>query len=130
MTSPRTRFIRTAAAIGGLSAAGALLVPGIASADPGPAGPLVNTTCTFAQVDAALHDKAPQVAQRLDENPDRKALVQQFFDLSIDQRGPALDQFLANNPQAQELRDRAQSGPYAEQVRQTVADIADTCHNY
>jgi len=130
MTSPRTRFIRTAVAIGGLSAAGALLLPGIASADPAPAGPLVNSTCTFAQIDAALHDKAPQVAQRLDDHPDRKAKLEQFFDLAVDQRGPALDTFLANHPRAQELRDRAQSGPFADQIRQKVQEIADTCHNY
>ncbi|MFH5232310.1 hemophore-related protein [Antrihabitans spumae] len=128
------RMIRMLPAVLATSAAlatGALLAPGTAVADPASAaGPLLQTTCSFDQIDAALHDRAPQVANNLDANPDRKDMLRQFFALPVDQRQAALDAYLAANPDLQAQRDQLRSGPYADQIAAKAAEIADTCHSY
>ncbi len=69
MNVSRARLHLGIAAAGTLAAAA--LVPGIASADPADtdSARLVNSTCSFAQIDAAMHDVTPQLAARLDQHP-------------------------------------------------------------
>ena len=82
----------------GLAAGAALLVPATASADPtGMVGPLLNSSCSFAQVDAALHDQAPQMAAILDANPDQKAELKAKFDQPVEQRQAEFQQYLAQH---------------------------------
>ncbi|MFI6046185.1 hemophore-related protein [Nocardia sp. NPDC051321] len=117
-----------ALAAGGLATVAVLLSPAIASAGPMElAGPLLNSDCSFTQVDAALHDKAPQLAKMLDANPSQKAELQRKFDQPVEQRRAELQQAIDNNPDAVE---QAQNDPRYGQLRQTIQAVADSCHNY
>ncbi|WP_227984474.1 hemophore-related protein [Nocardia spumae] len=118
----------TTLTMAGLAAGAALLVPATASADPtGLAAPLLNSTCSFAQVDAALHDKAPQLASILDANPDQKAELKAKFDQPVEQRRAEFQQYLAEHPDEAQ---RAQQDPRAGGMSQTIQEVADSCHNY
>ncbi|PXX61544.1 hemophore-related protein [Nocardia tenerifensis] len=129
MTSTRTRLLRAAVALGGLTAAGALLLPATASAQPG-CGELLESTCTFAQVDAALHAQFPDIAARLDAHPERKAKLQEFLNLPVDQRKQRVQQFLDTHPDAKARLDKHRDSPKAQERLQKLHTIADTCHNY
>ncbi|MCX5042235.1 hemophore-related protein [Aldersonia sp. NBC_00410] len=129
MTTTRTRFARAALTTAGLAVAGAFLLPGTASAAPAD-NPLLQTTCSFAQVDAAAHHVAPHLAQRLDAHPDRKAKVAQFFDKTPAERAEAAQQFLDKHPQAKQRIEDGKSHPRFGEFKDKARQIADTCHNY
>jgi hemophore-related protein len=127
MLSLRSRLAATVASVGGLAAAAALLIPGVAAADPTDlVAPLLNSTCSFDQVDRALHAKDPQLAGMLDANPDQKAQLKQKFDEPIAQRQAEVQQYLAQHPEA----NQAQNDPRASGLQQTIQSVADSCHNY
>ncbi|WP_433602587.1 hemophore-related protein [Nocardia sp. CA-135953] len=130
MTYTRTGFVRTAVALGGLLAAGALLVPGTASAQPGIGGGLIETTCSFAQVDAAIHAEAPKLAERLDSHPDRKAKLQEFLGLPVEQRKQRAQQWIDNHPNARTKIEEKRNSPEGQQRIDKLRQIANTCHNY
>ncbi|MBB5913058.1 hemophore-related protein [Nocardia transvalensis] len=128
MTSLRTRLTGTVLTVGGIATAAALLVPGTASADPTDmVAPLLNSDCTFTQVDAALHDKNPQLASMLDANPQQKAMLQQKFDQPVEQRRAELQQYAQEHPDEAQ---RAQNDPRADGLKQTMQEVADSCHSY
>src|SRR5690606_38523083 len=80
-------FGLTTLTLGAAAAATAFLSPAVASAGPMEmAEPLLTSDCSFAQVDAALHDQAPELAAMLDANPDAKAQLQAKFDQPVEQR--------------------------------------------
>ncbi|PPJ34176.1 hemophore-related protein [Nocardia nova] len=121
-------FAATTLTAAGLAAGAALLVPATASADPTElVAPLLNSTCSFAQVDAALHDKAPQLASILDNNPDQKAELKAKFDQPVEQRRAEFQQYLAQHPDEAQ---RAQQDPRAAGLSSTIQEVADSCHNY
>ena len=121
----------TMIAAAGFAVIGAFVAPAAASADPiDLVGPLVNSTCSFAQIDAALHATAPDVAADLDQYPDRKAQLENFFSLPIAQRQSMIQMFLANNPDAAAQGEAAANGPQSADIKQKAQKIADTCHNY
>ncbi|MBF6189628.1 hemophore-related protein [Nocardia implantans] len=124
-----TRIVRATLALGGLLAAGALLVPATASAQPQPGG-LLETTCSFAQIDAAVHAQFPDAAARLDAHPDRKAKLQEFLSLPVEQRKQRAKEFLDQHPQAKSRFEERRNSPEAQQHREKFRVIADTCHNY
>ena len=122
------RPARTALATGGVATVAMLLSPAIASADPTElVGPLLTSDCSFAQVDAALHDKSPQLASMLDANPTQKAELQRKFDQPVDQRRAELQQAIQDNPDAAQ---QAENDPRTAQLRDTIQAVADSCHNY
>ncbi|MBU3061287.1 hemophore-related protein [Nocardia sp. NEAU-G5] len=128
MTTLRSRLAGTVAAAGGLAVAAALLFPGVAAADPTDLmAPLLNSTCSFDQVDRALHAKDPQLAQMLDANPSQKAMLKQQFDQPPAQRKAEVQQYLAQHPEAKQ---QAQNSPQAGSMQQTIQAVADSCHNY
>jgi hemophore-related protein len=128
MISLRPRLARTVLTVGGLTTAAALLLPGIAAADPTDLmAPLLNTTCSFDQVNRALHDKNSQLASTLDANPGIKAQLQQKFNEPIPQRRAEFQQYLAQNPGAAQ---QAENDPRASNIEQTIQSVADSCHNY
>ncbi len=128
MISPRSRLAGIALTVGGLTTAAALLAPGIAAADPTDMmAPLLNTTCSFDQVDRALHAKNPQLASILDQNPNMKAQLKQKFNEPPAQRRAEVQQYLAQNPNAAQ---QAQNDPRSGQLQQTMQAVADSCHNY
>lgn len=108
-----TSLARLAAAVGGLALA-ATAGAGIATAGPDDAA--VNTTCTYPQVAAAIHDQSPSAAGLFDSTP----VAQQF-----------LQQFMASPPpQRQQMLDQARVIPEAAQFVGLIQPLANTCHNY
>ncbi|TDH54489.1 hemophore-related protein [Mycobacterium eburneum] len=88
---------------------------GIASADPD-LGPIVNTTCSYPQVVAALKAQDPAAAAQFNSSP-----MQQNF----------LRQFLAANPdQRQQLADQLASTPGADQNLAIIQGVFNTCNNF
>ena len=101
----------------------------VASADPGD-GPLIETTCSYAQLMAALQVEAPEASARLAEHPDAQAKLQQFVALPVDQRKQSLQQFLDRNPDVRANIDQKRNTPEGQAKIQMLAGIAATCHNY
>ena len=88
---------------------------GAASADPD-LGPIVNTTCNYSQVVAALNAQNPAAAGNLNSSP----IAQSY-----------LRQFLAAPPsQRQAMAQQAMSTPGAAQQFGLVQQVAATCNNF
>lgn len=103
---------RLAAGIGGLLlAAGA---PGFASADP--MDPVINTTCTYPQVLAALNAQDPAAAAQFDASPVAQGWLNQFL--------------AAAPPQRQQMIDQAQSSPAGQPYVGVMIRVANTCKNF
>ncbi|MFC9788818.1 hemophore-related protein [Rhodococcus sp. NPDC127528] len=131
MRTPTSRSVRGALLVAGLASAGALLLPGPASADAvSPAQPLLQTSCSFAQVDAALQANAPKLAQRLDKHPKLEAKLTALLAKPADQRQQAVDDFTAKHPKLAQRLEQARTGPNADKINARIATVADTCHNY
>ncbi|MEV6774470.1 hemophore-related protein [Nocardia sp. NPDC051030] len=121
----RTGAVLGAGAIATLAVA---LLPGTASAAPSDlVAPLLNSTCTFTQVDAALHAKAPALASLLDQNPAQKAELQAKFDQPLAQRQAEFDAYVRDNPDA---ANSATSDPRAGGIAASIQAVADSCHDY
>lgn len=103
-----------AVTLGGLAVA-IPLSAGVASAQPD-LGPIINTTCSYDQVIAALNDQHPDLAAQFAEQPSGQQAVRSFLRSSPQQR-QATVAFLQGNPTAQ-----AYFGP--------ISDVAHTCNNY
>lgn len=118
--------VKEAATVGGL----ALIVwfgpaVGAASAQPD-LGPLINTTCSYEQIVAALNVQAPDLAQQLSSHPQAQSKLKQFLALPTDQRQQQVQQILAAHPQWQNRIDENAGTPRGQQIMQ----VANTCHNY
>lgn len=88
--------------------------------------PLVDTTCSYEQVVAALNAEAPDLASMLGTYPQAQTKLRQFLALPTDQREQKIQQGLAANPQLQ-----AKSGtPEGQQRIQQVTQVANSCQNY
>lgn len=122
-------FAKSAVAIGGLMTAVLITPAWIASAEPGE-GPLIETTCSYAQLEAALQVEAPEASARLAERPDAQAKLQGLIALPVDQRRQRLQQFLDRNPDVRAKIDEKRGTPEGQEKIQMLARIADTCHNY
>ena len=105
---------RLAVAVGGLAlslTAGA----GVASADPD-LGPIVNTTCSYPQVIAALNAQDPAAAAQFNSSPMAQS---------------ALQQFLASPPSKRlAMAQRMQSSPRAQQYFGLIQQVVATCNNF
>ncbi|WP_225727853.1 MULTISPECIES: hemophore-related protein [unclassified Nocardia] len=124
----RSRTTLAALATGGIATVTVLLGPGIAAADPtSMIAPLLDTTCSFDQVDKALHAKAPLLANMLDNNPAQKAEIQQKFNLPPDQRRAELQKAIDANPDAAA---QAENDPRAAGIAEQLRQVAAACHNY
>lgn len=101
--------------LGGLAVAFPLSA-GVASAQPQPdLGPIINTTCTYGQVMAALSEQYPDLAAELaQQRADR--IVMSFLASSIPERRATVA-MLQNSPTVQ-----AYFTP--------ISDVANTCNNY
>ncbi|WP_280269088.1 hemophore-related protein [Nocardia wallacei] len=127
-----TRFAQVSV-LAAVAFAGVVVASGTASAQPGERHPLADSTCSAAQVEAAMRDHAPGFAAYLDEHPDRRVQFQRMFDAPPEQRKMI-------------IRERGQGGPelpdgpgrvifrdddprFADMPRQ-MRVVADTCHGY
>ncbi|WP_067564753.1 hemophore-related protein [Nocardia acidivorans] len=126
MTSISTLYgIGAAVAIGGLAAGAALFGAGAASADPmGDIEPLLRSSCSFAQVDAALHRVAPETAAQLDAVPAQKAALRNAYDQPVEQRRAAFEQLIAEQ---QRMGMTAQAD---QEFGGKLSQVVDTCHQY
>jgi hemophore-related protein len=88
---------------------------GIAFAGPD-LGPIVNTTCSYPQVMAALNAQDPAAATQFNASPFAQS---------------ALQQFLAAPPSRRmAMAQQAASSPGAQQYFGLVQQVATTCNNY
>ncbi len=107
-------WTRLGVAVGGL-ALSLTVGAGIASADPD-LGPIVNTTCSYPQVMAALNAQDPAAAAQFNASP-----VAQSY----------LRKFLASPPSQREaMAQQIASSPGAQQKFGLIQQVAATCNNY
>jgi hemophore-related protein len=105
---------RLAVAVASL-ALSSIVAAATASADPD-LGPIVNTTCNYGQVMAALNAQDPAAAAQLNASPFAQS---------------ALRQFLAAPPsQRMTMAQQAESSPRAQQYFGLVQSVAATCNNF
>jgi hemophore-related protein len=122
----RHRTMTVAIALLGLgSVAGA----GVASAQPD-LSPLINTTCSYQQVTAALGAQAPDLAAELSKYPPAQAKLQRFLAAPVDARQTMVQQALAAHPQWQNTIDGKAGTSQGRQVQSELLAVAGTCNNY
>ncbi len=121
-------MLRAILGLGGLAAAVSLMSATSASAQP--AGPLIETTCNHAQIEAALQVEAPEASARLAEHPDAQAKMQELLGLPIDQRKQRVQAFLDRNPDVAAKIEQRRNSPEGQDKLQKMRRVADTCHNY
>jgi hemophore-related protein len=109
----RLSLTKLAAAVGGVAfalTAGA----GIASADP--LDPVINTTCNYGQVMAALNATDPGAAAQFNQSPMAQGYLRQFLASSPPRRAQM----------AQQLQAMQGAGQYVGLIEQ----VAGVCNNY
>ncbi|MGV0745932.1 hemophore-related protein [Mycolicibacterium sp. XJ870] len=105
---------KLALAIGGFALSVPLTV-GVAAAQPD-YGPVINTTCSYEQVMAALNAQQPALAQEFNASPFAQS---------------ALRSFLASGPaERQRTVTQLQGSPMASQYFGQIQSIAGSCNNY
>ena len=105
---------RLAVAVGGLAlslTAGA----GVASADPD-LGPIVNTTCSAEQINAALNAENPEFSAYVNSHPQMTANLRQFLAAPPSQR--------------QQMAQRQAADPANRPFFPIVLQAFSTCQNY
>src|SRR5271156_4130238 len=112
--------------VAGIVAVGATLGLGVASADPD-LDPIINTTCNYAQVTAALNVQAPDLAAKLAQNPRASSRLQSFLAAPVNERQQMVQQAMAMAPQFQGAMG---GGINPQQILGELPQVADTCHNY
>lgn len=88
---------------------------GIASAEPN-IDALVNSTCTYPQVIAALQAEDPVVAREITSDGVKAGFLQSLISQSPEGRRASIQQFQGN--------------PYLAQYTGTINAVAATCNNY
>ncbi len=124
LTHPAVRVLAGLAAVTGMAFA---LAPVAASE---PAGKLIETTCSYAQVDAALQAEAPQLADRLQQRPEAQSKVQELLALPVPERRDRVQGFLDRNPDVRAAVETRKSTPEGQDTVAKLNRVADTCHNY
>jgi hemophore-related protein len=107
----RTKVVVTAAGLALSLSIGA----GIASAQPD-VSPIINSTCTYPQVMAALNDQNPGVANELNANPMAVGWLQGLVAAPPDQRRQMVRQ--------------VQGIPALQPYMPVIFQVANTCNNY
>jgi hemophore-related protein len=103
----------------GVSAWSLITGTGDASADPD-LSPVINTTCTYSQVESALRAQNPAAAAGLSASPTAQGALRGFLASTPDQRRQIY----------QELRSRPGSEQYVQQYAGAVLQVANTCNNF
>ena len=104
---------KLAAAVGGAAVA-LSAAAGVASADP--LDPIINTTCTYPQVMAALNANDPATAQELNASPFAQNYIRQFL--------------ASPPPKRQQMAAQIQGMPAAAKYFNTIQQVAVVCNNY
>lgn len=101
---------KVAAAAGGVAVA-LSAASGIASADP-----IIDTTCNYGQVMAALDATDPATAAQLNKSPMAQNYLRQFL--------------AAPPPQREQMAQQIRSMPQAQRFVGTIEQVAGVCNNY
>ena len=112
--------------VAGVIAVGATMGVGVASAGPD-LTPIINTTCSYAQVTAALNVVSPDMAAKLAQNPRASSRLQSFLAAPVDERQQMADRAMAMAPQFQGAMG---GGINPQQILGELTQVASTCHNY
>lgn len=88
---------------------------GIAAALPDPT-PIINSTCTYPQVIAALNAQNPALAAQLQANPMATGWLHQLVNAGPDQRTKMVHQ--------------AENTPGVTQYTSVIMSVANTCNNF
>ena len=101
-------------AFGGLALS---LTTGVAVASAQPdLGPLINTTCSYSQVVAALNAQSPELASQFSAQPMAQSMLRRFLASPVDQR--------------QQIAQHVLGMPLGQQSNIPTLQIANTCNNY
>jgi len=112
------------------AAAAVLIAPaGVAAAEPVGA-PLVETTCSYEQLSAAVRVEAPKLADLLSERPNAQTKVREFLALPVSQRKQRIQGVLDRNPEWQREIDEKRNTAEGQDKIAKMQRIADTCHGY
>ncbi len=84
---------------------------GVASADP-----IIDTTCSYPQVMAALNSENPALAQKFNANPLAGAMLSNFLSAAPGERVQLVQEY--------------QATPWGQKYFGAMASIANTCNNY
>lgn len=116
---------RSAIAIAGFAVAAAFSGTGAATADPmSDLEPLLNSSCSFSQIDAALHAVSPETAAQLDAAPAQKTAIQTAYEQPGDQRRTAFQTLISQQQQmGVAAATNADFGP-------KLSQVVDTCSQY
>ncbi|RDI54085.1 hemophore-related protein [Nocardia mexicana] len=127
-----TKFAQVATLVA-VAFAGVAVASGTASAQPGERHPLADSTCSAAQVEAAMRDHAPGFATYLDEHPDHRAKFQHMLSIPPEQRKVIIRERGQGGPELHEGPGRVifrdDDPRFADMPRQ-MRVVADTCHGY
>ncbi|MFE3194092.1 hemophore-related protein [Nocardia sp. NPDC059240] len=106
-------------------ATAALSGAGAAAADPmSDLEPLLSSSCSFTQIDAALHDAAPDTAAQLDAAPAQKAALKTAYDRPVAERRAAFQALITQQQQmGVTATDNADFGP-------KMTQVVGSCHQY
>lgn len=100
----------------GVGAVAVALPASVGIANAAPFDAVVNTTCTYEQVVAALDAQQPAAAQDFNTSPIVQGIVRNFLASGPVERRQTVDQMSAN--------------PMAQQYLGTINSIAGSCNNY
>ena len=115
---------------GSLTASALLFSVAPSSAQVGD-GPLIDTTCNYGQVYAAMRVEAPLAAAFLSENPSAQGRLQEFLSLQVDQRRQRVQQrFDGLDPDLRAGIEEKRNSSQAEEMRATMGRVANTCNSY
>jgi len=103
---------KLAAAVGGVALA-LSAAAGVAAADP---DPIINTTCNYGQVMAALNATDPATAAQFNQSPVAQSYLRQFL--------------AASPPRRAQMAQQIQAMPQAAQFMSTIQQVAVVCNNY
>ncbi|GAB2537466.1 hemophore-related protein [Nocardia heshunensis] len=124
LISPRYA-VTIAITITGFATAAVLSGVGAAAADPmSDLEPLLTSSCSFDQIDSALHDVAPDTAAQLDALPAQKSALKSAYDRPIDERRTA---FQALITQQQQMGVAANANPA---FGPKMSQVVGSCHQY
>ncbi|WP_405167475.1 hemophore-related protein [Nocardia sp. NBC_01499] len=121
------RYALATLAISGIAAGASLFGTGIASADMiDDLSPLLGSTCSFKQIDAAMHVSAPDMAARLDSSPVQKGVLEMAYNVPMETRTKAFQEFSAQK-QKNGMETALAASP---ELGQRMGDVAKTCANF
>lgn len=108
---------------------GSALASPSASAQPD-LSPLIQTTCDYQQVEAALNTQAPDLARELAQYPAAQAKLQRFLTAPPSARQQMVDQAFAAHPQWQNTINEKAGTPQGQQTQSALLAVANTCNSY